>query len=104
MEITYWPRYAYAEIPTPFVDTSGAEGTSKSLLSEIEKLARMVVYGPGDNPAKEKLRAPEVVPDEQLAISRQYAFDDSGPASRMVKHLMPATRSYCTTFIQQFSF
>jgi len=67
MEVTYWPFYAYEEVLAAFGDTAGAAGSRKTLLSEMELLARRVT-------GRKELQAPEIPPEVRKQVLQKYAF------------------------------
>jgi len=67
MEVTYWPYYAYEEVLAAFGDTAGAAGSRKTLLSEMEVLARRVT-------GRQELQAPEILPEVRKQVLQKYAF------------------------------
>ncbi len=67
MEVTYRPFYAYEEILAGFGDPSGAAGSAKTLLSEMEKIGRRVSGMP-------QLAMPQIPEVDRQRILAEYAF------------------------------
>jgi cellulose biosynthesis protein BcsQ len=66
MEIGYRPFYAYEEILAAFGDTTGAAGSTKSLLSEMEVVARRV--------SGRDLTMPEIPEFDRKRVRAEYAL------------------------------
>jgi hypothetical protein len=75
MEVTYHPFYAFEEVLAVFGDLTGAAGSKRTLLREIELLTRRIT-------GREKLEAPEVEPGRRQEVLDKYAF---GPLSAREK-------------------
>jgi hypothetical protein len=67
MEITYWPFYAYEEVLAAFGDTGGMTGSAKTLLSELEVMARCIT-------GLRQLQAPVISDDIRRKILLEYSF------------------------------
>jgi MinD-like ATPase involved in chromosome partitioning or flagellar assembly len=67
MEITYRPYYAYEEVLAAFGDSAGAGGSDKTLLSEMEAVARRVSGLPS-------LRTAEFPEHERKRVLADYAL------------------------------
>ena len=74
MEITYWPFYAYEEVLAAFGDAGGVTGSAKTLLSELEVMARCIT-------GLRHLQAPALPDDIRRKVLLDYSF---GPVAENI--------------------
>jgi MinD-like ATPase involved in chromosome partitioning or flagellar assembly len=97
MEVTYRPYYAYEEVLAAFGDSAGAAGSDKTMLSEMEAVARRVAGLPS-------LRTAEFPESERKRVLAEYALgtlDASGRTSaKPVEQTKPAEDKADSEFLQ----
>jgi cellulose biosynthesis protein BcsQ len=71
MEIPYKTGYAFEELLAAFGDATGALGSADTMLSHMEKMARVIAEDP-------VLAVGEIVEGEREAVLERYALDESG--------------------------